>query len=519
MSFGDFLARHGGELVGLTVEHLFLVFVSTGAAVLIGVPLGILLTRKPRLSKPVLGFANVMQTVPSLALFGFLIPLNIYLFDIKILGGIGARTAIVALVLYALLPIIRNTFIGISSVDPAIRDAGRGMGMTDRQLLFQVELPLALAVIIAGIRVATVICVGTATIAAAIDAGGLGRYIFRGLRANDNYLILAGALPAALIALGADLALGYVERTLQAGARVKAGWKTVWVTGGFVLAMGALAAFWFTSASADRIVVGSKDFTEQLILSEILAQAMEAHTGLPVERRFDLGGNLAHQALVAGEIDAYVEYTGTALLAILRARPLKQPREVYRRVKAEYAERFDLVWTEPLGFNNTFAILVRRSDAERLHLKNVSDLAPVAKQWRAGFGQDFMSRPDGYPGFVRAYGLQFRETREMDLSLTYRALAENQVDVIAGNSTDGLIVRYDLVQLEDDRQFFPPYDAVPVVRRAALEKHSGLKAILGQLGGSLSVEEMRSLNYAVDGEKRSVADVARDFLKRKKIVP
>jgi len=519
MSLAEFLARHGGEILGLTVEHLFLVAVSTGLAVVIGVPLGILLTRRPGLSKPVLGFANIMQTVPSLALFGFLIPLNIVLFDVKILGGIGARTAIVALVLYALLPIIRNTFIGISSVDPAIRDAGRGMGMTDRQLLFQVELPLALGVIIAGVRVATVICVGTATIAAAIDAGGLGRYIFRGLRANDNLLILAGALPAALIALGADLALGGLERALQVGARVKAKSKKLLGAGAVILLMAVVAAFWFTSAGAGRIAVGSKDFTEQVILGEILAQTIEAKTGVAVERRFDLGGNLAHEALAEGEIDVYVEYTGTALLAILRDPPLKDPQEVYRRVKAEYAERFNLAWTEPLGFNNTFAILVRRSDAEKLGLQTVSDAAAVAGSWRAGFGQDFMSRRDGYPGFVRTYGLQFRETREMDLSLTYRALAEDQVDLIAGNSTDGLISRYGLVQLEDDRNYFPPYDAVPVVRQATLEKHPRLSAILKQLGGTLSVEEMRALNYAVDGEKRAVAEVAREFLIRKKIIP
>ncbi|HET7007216.1 MAG TPA: ABC transporter permease, partial [Candidatus Binatia bacterium] len=215
MTLFEFFAQNRREFVELVVEHLFLVIMSTGVAVLIGVPLGILLTRRPGLSKPILGFANIMQTVPSLALFGFLIPLNIYLFEFKIVGGIGARTAIVALVLYSLLPIIRNTFTGISNVDPAIRDAGRGMGMTDRQLLFQVELPLALGVILAGVRVATVICVGTATIAAAIDAGGLGRYIFRGLRANDNILILAGAVPAALIALGADLLLGYFEKAMQ----------------------------------------------------------------------------------------------------------------------------------------------------------------------------------------------------------------------------------------------------------------------------------------------------------------
>jgi osmoprotectant transport system permease protein len=517
VSFFEFLLRNHQEVVELALEHLFLVVVSTGIAILIGVPLGILLTRKPSLSKPVLGFANIMQTVPSLALFGFLIPINLYLFHVRILGGIGARTAIVALVLYALLPIIRNTFTGINSVDPAIREAGRGMGMTDRQLLFQVELPLALGVILAGVRVATVICVGTATIAAAIDAGGLGRYIFRGLRMNDNVLILAGAVPAALIALAADVILGYVERAIRVGNAVGKGIKKIiWASGGAlaVLAIAGVIVF-FSGKTKDRIAVGSKDFTEQIILGELLAQAIEANTDLQVERRFDLGGSLAHEALVAGEIDTYVEYTGTALLAILKGRPSADPQEVYRRVKSDYAKRFQVEWMDPLGFNNAFAILVRGEDARRLNLKTVSDAAKVSAQWRAGFGQDFMSRADGYPGFVQTYGFHFEETREMDLSLTYRALAENQVDLIAGNSTDGLISHYRFVQLADDRRYFPPYDAVPVVRQASLEKHPELRGTLEKLAGILTVEEMRRLNYSVDGEKRQAKDVVREFLLRK----
>jgi osmoprotectant transport system permease protein len=518
VSFIEFLLRNRQEFLTLVAEHLFLVAVSTGAAVLIGVPLGILLTRRPALSKPVLGFANIMQTVPSLALFGFLIPLNLYLFELKILGGIGPRTAIVALTLYSLLPIIRNTFTGISGVDPAIREAGRGMGMTDRQLLFQVELPLSLGVIIAGVRVATVICVGTATIAAAIDAGGLGRYIFRGLRANDNVLILAGAIPAALIALTADVLLGALERWLQGMAARRGRARRMLWAGAAAIAMALAATFWFVRPASDRIAVGSKDFTEQIILGEILAQTIEDKTDVEVVRRFDLGGTLAHDALVAGEIDVYVEYTGTALLAILNGQPLKDPNEVYRRVKEEYARRFDLEWTEPLGFSNTFAILVRAEDAERYGLRTVSDAARISRQWRAGFGQDFMSRTDGYPGFAKTYGFHFKEIREMDLAFTYRALAEKQVDLIAGNSTDGLISRYGLYQLEDDRRFFPPYDAAPVVRRDALARHPRLRDALKQLGGILSVEDMRRLNYAVDGEKREAKAVARDFLRERKII-
>ncbi|MFQ5849246.1 MAG: glycine betaine ABC transporter substrate-binding protein [Candidatus Binatia bacterium] len=517
MNLLEFFLRHRGEVLQLTLEHMFLVGLSTGIAILIGVPLGVVLTRWPVLSRPVLGFANIMQTVPSLALFGFLIPLNIYLFHTRILGGIGARTAIVALVLYALLPIIRNTFTGIGGVDPAILEAGRGMGMTDRQLLFQVEIPLSLGVIIAGVRVAMVICVGTATIAAAIDAGGLGRYIFRGLRMSDNTLILAGAVPAALMALTADFALGWVERFLSLGAG--GGFKkhrAAWISVLSASVVGIGVALTIYSVNGDgRVTVGSKDFTEQIILGELLAQVIESRTSLQTERRFDLGGNLAHGALVAKEIDTYVEYTGTALTVILKHQPLTDPKEVYRRVKEEYAVRFDVEWTEPLGFNNTFAILVRGEDARRLNLKTVSEAARYSPRWRAGFGQDFMSRPDGYEGFSRTYALRFAEVREMDLSLTYRALIERQVDLIAGNSTDGLIVPHDLVQLSDDRHYFPPYDAVPVVRKEILRRYPEVRDALRVLGGLISVEEMRQLNFQVDGRHRPVKEVVREFLRKK----
>jgi osmoprotectant transport system substrate-binding protein len=222
--------------------------------------------------------------------------------------------------------------------------------------------------------------------------------------------------------------------------------------------------------------------------------------------------------MIGGEIDVYVEYTGTALLAILKKPPIKDPAEAYRQVKSSYAKEFSSEWTEPLGFDNTFAILVRGDDARRDKLKTISDAARSSSQWRAGFGQDFMSRRDGYPGFARTYGFQFKEIREMDLSLTYRALAKGQVDLIAGNSTDGLISRYGLVQLEDDLHYFPPYDAVPVVRQKALENHPEVREVLKQLGGILNVEQMRELNYAVDGEQRQPKDVVREFLTHKMIL-
>jgi osmoprotectant transport system substrate-binding protein len=259
------------------------------------------------------------------------------------------------------------------------------------------------------------------------------------------------------------------------------------------------------------IVVVSKNFSEQVLLSEILAQHLERR-GISVERRLNLGGTyLCDRALRTGQADLYVEYTGTALTAILKRKAQNGPADALRQVRADYA-RAGLVWTEPLGFENTFAILVRGEDSRRLGLKTISDLAPHSRTMKAGFGYEFLNRQDGYPGLARAYGLALAETRVMDLGLTYRALHDGQVDVIAGNSTDGVIARLGLVQLDDDRRYFPPYQAAPVVRRAALQREARLLAALQALGGTIDAPAMRRMNEEVDGLKRPVADVARDFL-------
>ena len=520
MSFWTFLQQNWIEILTLVRQHLNLVLISTFLAVAIGIPTGILLTRKESLRNPVLGIANVMQTIPSLALFGFLIPL-------PFIGGIGARTAIVALVLYALLPIIRNTVTGILGVDRNVREAAVAMGMTDQQILWQVELPLAMSVILTGVRVAMVICVGVATIASAVGAGGLGVYIFRGLRdVGNTNLLLAGALPAALMALAADFSLGLLEQRFSVTSkserkRASILDKVVLAVIALVLIVGAYGT-WRAARSGtqslagpSRVVVGSKDFTESLLLAEIVAQMLEAR-GVAVGRQFELGGNLTHDALVAGRIDLYPEYTGTAFTAILRHPPITDPRAVYDQVKRDYAEKFKVDVSPPLGFENTFAILVRGTEARKLKLKTISDVTPHARRWRAGFGQDFMSRADGYPGFSRAYGLKFAEQpREMDLSLTYIALASNRVDLIAGNSTEGRIAAMDLVQLEDDRRYFPPYEAVYLVRKDSLARLPALGEVLAKLANAITTEEMRQLNYEVDANKRGPAEVARDWIKSK----
>ncbi len=277
------------------------------------------------------------------------------------------------------------------------------------------------------------------------------------------------------------------------------------------LAVGILPA----CRSGPRIVVGCKNFTEQIILGELIAQQIENKTHLSVERRFYLGGTyIAHQSILAGRIDIYPEYTGTALTAILKDQPNSDRKTVYDRVKSEYERRFHLTLAPPLGFNDTFAIEIRGEDARRLHLQTLSQAGTYTPQWRAGFGYEFMERPDGYKGLAATYGLRFAAPpRIMDLGLLTRALKDHQIDLVAGNMTDGLIPALDLFVLEDDKHYFPPYEAAPIVREETLAKHPEIRQALADLGGKISDTEMRQLNYEVDGKKRDVKDVVREFLK------
>ena len=276
-------------------------------------------------------------------------------------------------------------------------------------------------------------------------------------------------------------------------------------------AAGALAGC--RRARQNTIVAGSKNFTEQIILAELLAQQIEAHTRLRVDRRLNLGGTLiCHRAMLAGQMDLYAEYTGTALTAVLGEPSSNDTDAVYRTVRDAYRDRFGFEVGPPLGFNNTFAIVVRGEDATRLKLRTISDLVPHAARWRAGFGYEFMERSDGYPGLARVYGLKFAAAPSiMDLGLIYRALKEHQVDVVAGSSTDGLIIALGMVILDDDRHFFPPYQAVTILRGAALGEHPELRGALDVLGGKIPDGEMRQMNYAVDAEQRDPASVAREF--------
>ncbi|GAC1635856.1 MAG: hypothetical protein NVS9B14_13630 [Candidatus Acidiferrum sp.] len=289
----------------------------------------------------------------------------------------------------------------------------------------------------------------------------------------------------------------------------------------FAVAFLLLAATGFLCACKSgprkKLIIGSKFFTEQVVLAELLAQHIETRNGIPVERKSNLGGTLLiHKAMLAGDLDLYVEYTGTALTAVLGEKPSGDGRATYQRVQEQYAQRFGLEVTEPLGFENTFAMVIRAGDAEKLHLKNMSDLTAIAPSWHAAVGYEFLERPDGFAGWSKAYGLKFAETpRVMDLGLLYRALTQHQADIVAGNSTDGLIESLHLVPLTDDRHYFPPYDAVPIVRRKTLEQFPALRAALADLSGKISAEEMRGMNAEVDAGQRDVAVVVREFRQKK----
>jgi osmoprotectant transport system permease protein len=504
-------AVSAGQVVDLTLEHLGLVGLSTGLAALAGIPLGVVAAHRRGAGRVILALAGGLQVVPSLALFGLLLP-------VPYLGGIGARSAVVALVLYALLPIVRSTAAGLEAIERPVLEAAVAMGMTPRQVLTQVELPLAAGVIAAGVRTALVIGVGVATVAAAIGAGGLGTLIFRGLRMNDNGLVLAGALPAALLAVVLDVGLGLGLRLSTRGwAAAGPGRRGLGLALLAAVLVGPLLLTGWRERAASpgearpRVTICTKDFTEQVILGELLAQGLEAR-GVEVVRRFELGGNLCHQALLAGSVDVYPEYTGTAYTALLGHPTLTDAELVQARVREEYARRFEVEVSAPLGFANDFVILMRADDQAARGVHTLSELARVAPSLRAGFGQDFMSRPDGYPGLAAAYGLRFAAPpRELELSLTYRALAEGQLDVIAGDSTNGLIDALGLSVVADDRHVFPPYEAVWLTRRGALAAVPALREAIDELASALPTATMRALNREAETGPQSPAEVARRF--------
>lgn len=515
-SFIDFVVSRNSQIVDLIVEHIELTVFAVIIAIVIGIPLGILISRVKKLSAPVLGFANVIQAVPSLALLGFLIPLL----------GIGSKPAILMVFLYSLLPIIKNTYTGLMNINPDIIEASRGMGMTKGQILRMVQIPLALPIIMTGIRISAVTAVGLMTIAAFVGAGGLGYMVFSGVQTVNNNMILAGAIPACLLALAMDFVVGKIERgvtppgirkadgTIKLPKRKKYKFSFVQklVACALVVILIVTGAFFYTRKS-DEIVIGSKSFNEQLVLGNMLATLIEKNTDIKVDRKLNLGGtSIAFDALKAGELDMYVEYTGTGLVNIMGQPPINDPDKAYDTVSDYFNKKYGVTWLKPLGFNNTYTLAVRKDTAEKYNLETFSDLSKVANQLTLGCTIEFANREDGYLGLNKKYNLNFKDISPVDGGLRYTALNSRKTDVIDAFSTDGLLKAFDLKVLKDDKNFFPPYYAAPIINNKTLEKHPELKNLLNKLSGKLDNEKMRELNYKVDKLNEDPVKVANDFL-------
>ncbi|WP_300381718.1 glycine betaine ABC transporter substrate-binding protein [Clostridium sp.] len=509
------LALRKNEIISLLLEHLELTISAVLIAVVIGVPLGIFITDHKKLAKGVIGFANLVQAIPSLAILGFLIPLT----------GIGSKPAIIMVVLYSMLPIIKNTYIGINNINPDTLEAAKGLGMTTGQALKLVKIPLAMPVIMAGIRISAVTAVGLMTIAAFVGAGGLGYLVFSGIQTVDNNLILFGAIPAAVLALIMDYVTGKIEESVMPnGIRKSDGsmkvkkhnkkTKIISLVIVGILVISLIITKLPFNKSAKTIVVGSKNYSEQLILGNMLELLIEDNTDINVETSLNLGGTqIAFNALKSGSIDLYVEYTGTAYVNLFNINDGNTDTDdVYNIVKEKFEKDLGLELLKPIGFNNTYAIATTKEIASKYNLKKVSDLQAISGELLAGPTIEFANREDGLLGLNEAYNIKFKSVKPVDGGLRYTALINGESDIIDAFTTDGLIDKFDLTILEDDKSFFPPYYAAPLIRMDTLEKYPELKDVLNMLNGKITDEKMRKLNYEVDVNGKDPKMVAKEFL-------
>lgn len=487
--------------------HLQLALTALLLGIAISLPLGVLVARVRWLEQPVLGVASVIQTIPSLALLAVMVPL----LAAAHLPSIGYLPAFIGLVLYSVLPILRNTVTGLATVDPAVIEAARGVGMTRRQQLVRVELPLAMPVVIAGIRTATIWTVGIATLSTPVGATSLGNYIFTGLQTRNQSAILVGCIAAAVLALTLD---GLVRLVAVGWERHHRG-----ILGG---ALGALALLYLytgvtlghelVQAKHEGIVVGAKTFTEQYILSEILAGQMMHETGIPAEVTQSLGSTVVFDALRSGEIDVYVDYSGTIWATIMHRETTPTNRsDVLAEVEQFLRDRHGIAVVGALGYENAYALAMQRERAERLRIRRISDLVISAPTLSIGGDYEFFGRAE-WRALRETYGLGFGTQRSMDSSLMYQAAAQGNVDVISAFSTDGRIAALDLVVLEDDRGAIPPYDAVILASAGLQRRHPEAIDALRRLSGKIDGHAMRRMNLAVDQDGQYPGSVARGFL-------
>ncbi|MCS1392761.1 osmoprotectant update ABC transporter permease/substrate-binding subunit OpuFB [Lysinibacillus boronitolerans] len=493
----DVFQERKAQLLAALLEHIQISFIALFFAVLIAIPLGIYLTNKKKIAESIIGISAVLQTIPSLALLGLLIPLF----------GIGKVPAIIALVVYALLPILRNTYTGINEVDPSLKEAALAMGMNRSKRLVKVELPLAMPVMMAGIRTAMVLIVGTATLAALIGAGGLGDIILLGIDRNNTALILIGAIPAAMLALIFDVALKKLESLSFK--------KTITTLS--VISLAALVMIFFpllSSKQQDEIVIAGKLGAEPEILINMYKLLIEQETDLTVQLKPGLGKtSFVFNALKSGSIDIYPEFTGTAISEFLKEEAINNNQEdVYLQAKKGMQEQFDMVMLSPMSYNNTYALAVSEELAESYQLQKISDLKPIEQKVKAGFTLEFNDREDGYVGIQIRYGIAFTTLATMEPKLRYQAIQSGDINLLDAYSTDSEIRQYKLRVLEDDQALFPPYQGAPLLRKETLADYPEIGEALNQLADHITDDEMREMNYQVNVEGKLAAEVAKEYL-------
>ncbi len=489
---------------GLLLEHLEISLLAIAMAILAGGLAGILISEFQRAAKPALAMINFLYTIPSISMLGFLIPFS----------GVGNATAVIALTVYALLPMVRNTHTGISNIDPAILEAARGMGSTRLQILFRIKLPLAMPVIMSGIRSMVTMTIALAGIASFIGAGGLGVAIYRGITTNNAAMTMAGSLLIAVLALVVDFLLGFVERRMKKRSEEAKRTNRIMAAGtAAVICAALIVTAVFRTNTGETIHIATKPMTEQYVIGEMLKILIEQDTDLNVELTQGVGGGTSNiqPAMESGEFDIYPEYTGTAWNMVLKNEEL-YTEDLFDQLRQEYKDNYSMEWTGMYGFNNTYGMVVRREIAEKYDLHTYSDLAAAADQLVFGAEYDFFEREDGYEALCDTYGLNFKETMDLDIGLKYQALEQEQIDVMVVFTTDGQLSAADVVVLEDDKQFYPSYLCGNVVRSEVLEAHPELNGVFEKVTGLISDSDMAQMNYAVETENREPEDVAEEFL-------
>ena len=489
----------------LTIEHILISLLAISIASVLGIILGIIISEYRRFSGLILGTVNILYTIPSIALLGFFITIT----------GVGNTTALIALIIYALLPIIRSTYTGIVNINPLIIEASEGMGSTKLQQLFKVKLPLALPVLMSGIRNMVTMTIALAGIASFVGAGGLGVAIYRGITTNNSAMTFLGSLLIAILALIFDFILGLIEKRLTNHKRVK--YKInpkLIILGLFIVIFGAY--FSLNSKKNKTINIATKPMTEGYILGQMLTELIEQDTDLKVNITNGVGGGTSniHPAIVKGEFDLYPEYTGTSWEAVLK-KEASYDESKFDELQKEYKEKYNLEYVNLYGFNNTYGLAVNKDIAEKYNLKTYSDLAKVSNNLIFGAEYDFFEREDGYKELQKVYNMDFKKKIDMDIGLKYQAMKDKKIDVMVIFTTDGQLAISDVVVLEDDKKMYPSYRAGTVVRSEILSEYPELKPVLEKLNNILDDKTMADLNYQVESEGKKPEDVAREYLQEK----